>query len=189
MQSCHVQIGLAGLELLRTSVEELHGSCGRSRRKLAFFPQLCHMADSDLQAALHQSKVFDLNQVGQVMFSFLPLFSIFSETNGFNAISGRLQTRHPGTCFMLLSCCPEFYACLLIIIRCRLSQAHANVFPHHIFGPEPIDDQINFDPSRPIQNGMFSLKGKRALFLCCCLQRAYFPVFRAARWLRKSSAR
>jgi hypothetical protein len=90
---------------------------------------------------------------------------------------------------MLLSCCPEFYACLLIIIRCRLSQAHANVFPHHIFGPEPIDDQINFDPSRPIQNGMFSLKGKRALFLCCCLQRAYFPVFRAARWLRKSSAR
>lgn len=43
----------------------------------------------------------------------------------------------------------------------NLLQAHANLFPHHTFGPGPIDDQVNFEPSRPIQTGMFSLKGKR----------------------------
>ena len=70
---------------------------------------------------------------------------------------------------VLLCCSCVFHVHLLIIIRRLLSQAHANLFPHHIFGPEPIDDQVNFDPSRPIQNGMFTLKGKRALFLSCLL--------------------
>jgi hypothetical protein len=37
------------------------------------------MADSDLQAALHQSKVFDLNQVGQghVFFLFALILNFF----------------------------------------------------------------------------------------------------------------
>jgi len=59
------------------------------------------MADSDLQAALHQSKVFDLNQVApnrRVLCPFaLILRFLYTETNDFDAIFGRFQAGYPGT--------------------------------------------------------------------------------------------
>ena len=124
------------------------------------------MADSDLQAALHQSRVFDLNQVRQrwpSRVSPAPTRPSQPETIDFHAISRRLQARNLGdftplssakhsVCFCSSAPDPPWHA----------MQAHANVFPHHSFGPEPIDDQVAFEPSRPISNGMFTLKGKHS---------------------------
>jgi hypothetical protein len=67
-----------------------------------FSLHLFSMTDSELQAALTQSKMFDLNQVKRrptcykwgFFFPFLKNF--FSETHDFHAISGRFQTSDPG---------------------------------------------------------------------------------------------
>jgi hypothetical protein len=115
------------------------------------------MTDSELQAALTQSKLFDLNQVwwSPKDFFFFCLRISFQK----HMISMQFLDDFKRA-ILVLSFFRQYFAMQLTVDV----QAHANVFPHHNFGPEPIDDQVNFEPSRPMQNGMFTLKGMGALF-------------------------
>ncbi len=133
-----------------------------------WFPPLFLMADSELQAALNQSKVFDMNQVQLAVIFSWPLLPSCVHVLQKQMMSMQfLDDFKRAILVFSLVHSPSFdllHECLLIfmiISPSDLLQAHANLFPHHTFGPGSLDDQVNFEPSRPIQTGMFSLKGKR----------------------------